>query len=44
MELFLKKLGITQEGEYTDDNNYVIELDDDDEYARIYSLLDNQMN
>ena len=40
MELFLKKLGITQEGEYTDDNNYVIELDDDDEYARIYSLLD----
>lgn len=40
MDSFLRKLGIYQEGEYTDDNNYFIELKDDDEYAKIYSLLD----
>ena len=40
MDLFLRKLGIHQEGEYTDDGNYFIELEDDDEYAKIYSLLD----
>lgn len=40
MDLFLRKLGIHQEGEFTDDGNYVIELEDDDEYAKVYSLLD----
>lgn len=40
MEEFLRKLGIEQEGEYTDDGNYFIELEDDDAYAKIYSILD----
>ena len=40
MKEFLQHLGITKEGEYTDDNNYFIDLEDDDTYARIYSLLE----
>lgn len=40
MEEFLRKLGIDKEGEYTDDNNYFIDIEDDDEYAKIYSTLD----
>jgi len=44
MEEFLKKLGIYKSGEFTDDGNYVIELQDDDEYAKIYSLLDKNNN
>ena len=40
MEEFLRKLGIDYEGEYTDDNNYFIELDSDNDYAKVYSILD----
>ena len=40
MEDFLRKLGINYEGEYTDDGNYFIELEDDDDYAKVYSLLE----
>lgn len=40
MENFLRKLGIEYEGEYTDDNNYFIELENDDEFAKVYSILD----
>lgn len=40
MKEFLEKLGITKEGEYTDDNNYFIDLEDDDTYAKVFSLLE----
>ena len=40
MDEFLKNLGITQEGEFTDDGNYIIDTENDDEYAKIYSILD----
>lgn len=40
MKEFLRKIGIYKDGEFTDDGNYFIELEDDDEYARFYSLLD----
>lgn len=40
MDEFLKKLGITEQGEYTDDGNYFIDLDNDNVYAKVYSILD----
>ena len=40
MEDFLRKFGIRYDGEYTDDGNYFIELEDDDDYAKVYSLLE----
>lgn len=40
LEKFLEKLGITQVGHYTKTNTYVIDIDDSDEYGKIYSLLD----
>ena len=43
MEEFLKKLGIVYEGEYTDDGNYYIELEDDNQYAKVYSILDKTL-
>jgi hypothetical protein len=39
----LKKLDLPQEGSY-DNGFYVINLDNSDEYAKIYSLLDEKAN
>lgn len=43
MEEFLRKIGIRYAGEYTDDGNYYIELEDDDQYAKVYSSLDKSL-
>ena len=40
MKEFLRKLGITQSGYYSSNNNYVIDLDDSKDYDKICSLLD----
>ena len=40
LEKFLEKLGITQIGHYTKTNTYIIDIEDSDEYGKIYSLLD----
>lgn len=40
LEKFLQKLGITQVGHYTKTNTYVIDIEDSNEYGKIYSLLD----
>ena len=40
LEKFLAKLGISQVGHYTKTNTYVIDIEDSDEYGKIYSLLD----
>lgn len=40
LEKFLKKLGITQVGHYTKTNTYIIDIEDSDEYGKIYSTLD----
>ena len=40
LEKFLEKLGITQVGHYTKTNTYIIDIEDSDEYGKIYSLLD----
>lgn len=40
MKEFLRKLGITQSGHYSSNNNYVIDLDDSTDYDKICSILD----
>ena len=40
MKEFLRKLGITQSGHYSSNNNYVIDLDDSKDYDKICSALD----
>jgi hypothetical protein len=40
LEKFLEKIGITQVGHYTKSNSYVIDLEDSDEYGKVYSILD----
>lgn len=40
MEEVLLDLGITDEGQYNEDNEYEIYLTSDDDFARIYSKLD----
>lgn len=40
LEKFLEKLGITQVGHYTKTNTYIIDIEDSDEYGKLYSLLD----
>lgn len=40
MKEFLRKLGITQSGHYSSSNNYVIDLDDSNDYDKICSILD----
>lgn len=40
MKEFLRKLGITQSGHYSSNNNYVIDLDDSNDYDKICSILD----
>lgn len=41
MKEFLRELGITQQGEYTEDNNYVIDLENSNEFNRVYGKLDS---
>ena len=40
MEEFLNSIGINKRGTYSDDNSYVIDLSNDREYAKYYSILD----
>ena len=40
LEKFLEKLGISQVGHYSKTNTYIIDIEDSDEYGKIYSLLD----
>lgn len=40
MEEFLKKLGITEPGEYSKNGAYVVDIKDYDEYSKYYSLLE----
>lgn len=40
MEDFLKKLGITETGEYTKDGSYVVDIKDYDDYGKFFSILD----
>jgi hypothetical protein len=40
LEKFLEKIGINQVGHYTKSNSYVIDLEDSDEYGKVYSRLD----
>ena len=40
LEKFLDSIGITQTGHYTKSNSYVIDIEDSDEYGKIYSSLD----
>lgn len=40
LEKFLKEVGITQVGHYTKSNSYVIDIENSDEYGKIYSSLD----
>ena len=37
LEKFLKELGITETGHYTKSNAYVIDIEDSNEYGKIYS-------
>ena len=40
MKEFLRKVGITQSGHHSSNNNYVIDLDDSKDYDKICSILD----
>ena len=40
MKSFLNKLGITQVGYFTEDDNYVIDLENSDEFNNVYGKLD----
>ena len=40
MKEFLKSIGIENPGHYTDDDEYVIDIDDSNEYSKIFSKLD----
>ena len=40
MEEFLKDLGITLAGRFSEDKSYVIDLPDSDTYGKIYSKLE----
>ena len=40
MEKFLENIGISNVGHYTKSNSYVIDLEDSEEYGRVYSRLD----
>lgn len=40
MEDFLKSIGIVETGTMSDDGCYVIDIDDSNEYGKIYSTLD----
>ena len=40
LEKFLSEIGISPVGHYTKSNSYVIDIEDSDEYGKIYSSLD----
>ena len=40
LEKFLNEIGISQVGHYTKSNSYVIDIEDSEEYGKIYSSLD----
>lgn len=40
MEDFLKELGITLDGHVNENGHYVIDIDDSDEFGKIFSRLD----
>ena len=40
LEKFLEELGISKVGHYTKSNAYIIDLEDSNEYGKIYSSLD----
>ena len=40
MREFLKSLGINIPGRYTDDNEYIIDIGDSNEYSKIFTILD----
>jgi hypothetical protein len=40
LEKFLSSIGIDQVGHYTKSNVYIIDIEDSDEYGKIYSRLD----
>ena len=41
MESIIKDLGINKPGTYSKDNTYVIDLEDSEEFGKIYSTLDS---
>lgn len=41
MKEFLKQIGIENEGYLSDDDEYIIEIDESNEYSKIFSKLDN---
>ena len=40
MEELLKKIGITEPGEYTKNGSYVVDIRDYDDYSKYFSLLE----
>ena len=40
MEEVLKEIGITRKGEYSKRGSYVIDMEDSDDFGRMYSILD----
>lgn len=40
MEQVLRDIGITQRGEYSSDDNYVIDLEDSNVFNKVFSKLD----
>lgn len=44
MEYMLKEIGIDLPGEYGKNGSYIIDLDSDNEWGKIYTLLDNAEN
>ena len=41
MRELLKKIGIDISGYYSDNDNYIIDLEDSDEFNKLFSKLDN---
>ena len=41
MKQFLTEIGITDVGYFTEDNNYVIDLENSDAFNRVYGKLDS---
>lgn len=41
MEELLREIGISKQGEYSKNNAYVIDLEDDLEFGKVYSNLEN---
>ena len=41
MEKFLQELGIRKSGYYSKEGSYVVDLDDSEEYGKVYTILDN---